>query len=273
MGWVEDKIAENISSAIGFIIVWILPLIIILGAILLAYRLKEQKNNLAKVVVGILMKIHKQDYQLANSAKKQYITLFGVKELTELLETYAATHYPENYESAKKYAGKKKLKKDHIKRQNQIDGLFQSFFPDTYQEGFTFEELSQFISYFEQFTKAQNGAYCGIGNRRATDKRWQKLFNKLNNLKIEYAYLFTDEELNNMIDDYIKNSKITVSVDIFFQLVQKLFQMGLMPTKYNESGIEDLNVAIKSYMNKLLKNIAIKITELENQHIANEEQS
>lgn len=272
MAWIEGKIAENLADVLGFFITWVLPFIIVFGAIWLGYRLKDLKiapsvsiDNLAKVTTDILNKIHEKDWKLKNPAVKQYLTLFSLKDFRELWDNYATIQNKDAYKSIKKELGGKKLKKDKIQRRSQIDNLQQRLSAIIKPEEWTLKDLTKLTSFLEQFPKTQNNAYQGIGKRRETDKRWQALFLSLNNLKIEHAQVFTDEELNQMLDEYLDTSKVAVTTSMFAELLEKYITIDIMPTEYLVSGIEDASIKIRNRMSELLEDISKKITELERQ--------
>jgi len=45
MGEIEGKIAENFQNILGFFIAWVLPIVVVFGAMYLGYRLKNPKSN------------------------------------------------------------------------------------------------------------------------------------------------------------------------------------------------------------------------------------
>ena len=228
---------------------------------------KPQTDNLGWIVVDILKKIHERDLKLKNAAKKQYLTLFNLNDFIELWDNYAITRGGgEIYESIKREFAEKELEKDKIQRRKQIDDLQERLNTIIEPKEWTLEEYIKLASFFENFPKTQNGVYRGIGRRRETDRKWQASFHSLNNLRLEHAQVFVNEELTQMIDEYFDNSKIAVTGRMIIELMETLVPRDVLSTQYLEMGIEDANIKISNRMTKLLEDISKKITEAERQH-------
>lgn len=250
--------------------------IAIVGVVLTVTAVVRHKRNgsteelltgsLGRVVIGILNEIHKRDLRLGDSAKKQYLALFGLKHLRELWANYGVTRNGQTYESIRKELGKKRLKGDSVKRRRQLDDLQRRVEPITSQEGWTLAEYVKLASFLEKFPKTQNSAYQGLGRRREMDKKWRALFVSLEKIRIDNAQTLADKELTRMIDEYLDTSKVTATCRMFVEVGETLIPNELFPTIYLESNVEDMNVKVSNRMTQLLDGICKRIMELERYH-------
>lgn len=244
---------------------WLLPLIGLVLTIVIIWQSRRTitpTDNLAKVVVSILKRIHKRDLKLKNSTKQQYLVLFGLKEFKEFWDNYAVAHSPETYELIKKEKRGEVLSNDMVQRRSQIDDLYVQLKPVAKQGGWTLDEATKLASYLDKYPKIQNKEYRSIGKRRAADRKWQALFLSLGNLKIEHAQVFKDRELNQMLSEYFDNSKVVVTLNMLIEILES-FNLSDLPTAYLESGIDDSTIKIGNHMTNLLGDIHNKIAELE----------
>ena len=163
----------------------------------------------------------------------------------------------------RKDAGKKKLKKDKAKKRRQIDDLFDKV-NQMIQVEWNLEKLLEFSNEMRKLPNEQNSKYEGIKARRGTDKKWNKLFDKLNNLKLQHSDIFADKELGKMVNDYIDYSFGLSSLCLAIDIYNKNVPIELQPTKYIDSGLYHPYVKLSNHMTQLLNIIANKIDDLQN---------
>lgn len=263
----------QISQGLARVLFWTSIAALLLGIIfiiiaLIRYKQKasqeqSQKGNLGDAVANILNKIHQRDLELQNSAKKQYLALFSLKDFKEVWDNYGITQNEEVYESIKVELGEEKLKEDKIQRRKQFDDLQRRLDPISKPGGL--KESVRLASFLEQFPKTQDDKYQGIGKRRETDKKCQTLFRLLNSLRLEHAQVFADKELAQMIDEYFDYSKVAANVIMWIALNEEFVPSDVVFTDYLVSGIEDSDMKISNRITGLIEDISRKTTELERQ--------
>lgn len=222
--------------------------------------IKEREIHL---IIGILENIHKLDLQLKDKCVKQYLALFNGKDFRELLNNLAHRQngYQEAFDNIRKDVRGKKLSKDEIKKQQQIDSLADKLITSPMlSKDWTLTEIVAFGNLLDQVPKEQNAKYKGIKELRKRGK-WNKYFNKLQKMKIEFADILADKDLRKMTDDYIDWSFGGSSLLIMVDLLNK-FASGLLPTEYVSSGAYAPYVIIENRMTRLLEDIINRIKEL-----------
>lgn len=226
---------------------------------------KGQPNlDISKYLIDTLKKIHSCDLLLKEKSVKQYLALFNGKDFRELLDNLAHRQkgYQEVFNNIKKDVGRKKLSKYNIKRHQQIDNLSDKLITSPMMmKGWSLTEIVEFCNLLDKLPEEQNAKYKGVRKLRTVDRQWNKCFKKLQDIKIEFAYILADDNLRKLIDDYIDASFAGSSLLILVDLLNK-FVPGLLPTTYISSGAYAPYETILSYMTSLLLDIDRRIDTL-----------
>lgn len=245
---------------------WVLLVIAIGSALYLSlrsYKSTTDKANKNLVIrerlIDILGSIEKRDLQLKDVAVRQYKALFSLEDFKAFCKcmTYTKKEHTELLKSVEKEIGRKKLKQDKIKRRRQIDDVSEKLSPIKEME-WTLEKATAYGNELDVFPKMQNSKYKGIKTRREKDKRWEKLFANLSNMKTE----FSNNELDKMINEYVNNSFVSSSICLHVELFNWYIAVDIQPTAYIDTGTYAPYVEIQNHMTRLREGINNKIREL-----------
>lgn len=260
-GWVSQPIAFGLL-AIAFI--WSL--------VTIGYWLKNKNkvyiswsihNTIPKILRNVLWDIHKQDLKLANKAKTQYIALFAPTDFRQLMEAFSGTNTlvsdKQQLAKLKKRLEGETLSGDQIEARNQIDNLGDKLKPILGE--IALERATEIGNMLGIFPCQRNKSYKGIAVRRTEDKKWGRLFNELQTIKIENADIFNNAETNQMVNDYLNWSFAGSSVILFSKLINLLMPLEIIPTEYITSGTYSPEIVIGNRMVRLLNKIEAKVKE------------
>lgn len=267
-GWVNHAVAYVLFGiafmwSIGTIIYWVKRRN--RGNIL---REKGETNlEISIHCTEILRELHKRTLKLKDQAVKQYYRLFDLMDFwtltNNLMNTMSKKEDKAVIAKAKKGAGKKKLSKKADKKRQQVDALFDSLRPIWDKEW----PLANYVAWsnqLESLPTIQNSKYEGISKRRDEDKQWRKLFNELDAIRLKFAGIFVDKDLDKMIRDYLDYSHVGASLCFLTDLYNKYVPPDLLPSEYTGSGASRPYVEVQSCMTRLLGKIMNKINELQN---------
>jgi hypothetical protein len=224
----------------------------------------KQYSDISNRLRCILEDLHKRHLQLKDKAVIQYLSLFSLVDLLELCQEIGNSidGYPSLYADMKKELGRKRLKKDKIKRRHQVNGVFDRLKPLLENEEWRLEKTVALGNELDSFPKIKNRNYEGIKTRREKDKRWKKLSNNLSKLQLDYPDIFTDKELEKKIVDYIDYSFSGSSICLFAELLNKYSSVDIQPSEYIESGVYFPAMTVDNRMTRLLTDIINKVESL-----------
>lgn len=217
-------------------------------------------------IQNILQKMHKRTLKLKDKAVAQYMKLFTLKDFREFTDTLIDMTSRENREllrDIKKDIGKKRLSKDRVKKRQQVDNLVERLKP-IWDKEWILGDVVAWSNMVDKLPKMQNEHYEGIISRRERDRQWKRLLDQLNNLKLEFADVFADEDLERMIADYLNSSLSYSSVSFMVILHNRFTKTEILPSVYIESGTSAPDTETETRMTKLLKDISNKIAGVKN---------
>lgn len=266
-GWINHSVAY---ALLGIAFVW--------SVCTITYWVKRRKTGMILTEKGgerleisrrcteTLSKLHERTLQLKDKAVGQYYRLFTPMDLCTLTNNLMNVVSKEEDKAViakvKKGAGKKKLSKKADKKHQQIEDLFDALRPVWDRE----RSLADFVAWSNEVDKLpneQNPKYEGINKRREKDKRWRKLFNELNSIKLKFADIFADKDLEKMINDYLDYSYLGATLCLVTDLFEKYFPADYLPAEYVDSGAYRPYVEVQAAMTRLLEKITNKINELQ----------
>ncbi|MDO8636150.1 MAG: hypothetical protein Q7R34_07905 [Dehalococcoidia bacterium] len=238
--------------------------LLVLGIVVWAVKSGSAEDELEQILRNILTKMHKRTLELKDKARIQYMVLFRVNDFIQVTNQIADTYMnsPEKKEELKtleKHYKGKRLRKDSIKQQVQIDGVYADIQP-LIENDWTLDKGIQFSNLLDGIPHRQNVRYEGIKALRSNDGRWNRLFIDLNKLKVEKEPILADKHLAKMIRDYMDSSYVLSSVCLFTDIVD-LFRIP-MPSAYISSGANNMRVEAENYMTKSMQDIINRVNAL-----------
>lgn len=262
-----------IMSAISFIV-----LTILLSYAFVLYkrqtiRQSEHKDlhlhkstNISKDIIDILSKMHKRTLYLEKKVAKQYRRIFSYSDYQNLwgnpaFKTILMPTQVEIIDNERKRTKRRKLSNDSIKSRKQVDDVFQHLEPITKME-WSLEKVVELGNLLDRLPNAQNAKYKGIIQRREKDRHWGRLFKRLNKIKVTYADIFTDKDLEKMVNDYIDWSFAGSTLLLTADISKAFIPVDIQPSAFIKSGASNPYITIENRMTQLLEDIANRINEL-----------
>ncbi|TRZ94396.1 MAG: hypothetical protein D4R82_03630 [Dehalococcoidia bacterium] len=254
----------SIQTWIPSIIIWGIAFIWAVISIIFWCRFKKREisniesiRNIPIETGNILQQIHKRLTELKDKAVDQYLASYQYKDFLELNEEIMDT-MGNNIDlgNIREDVKGKKLSKKKREKRLQIDNLFEQVNKVLPTE-WALDYLTTFVNKFNRLAVKPNRPYKGLDTLRNKDRKWKRLYNKLQNIKVELG----DNGLNKMIDEYIDWSYGGNGLSLITDIVRNIPSEDL-PTRYLESEAYGPVITIENKMTKLRTDITNRIKEL-----------
>jgi hypothetical protein len=255
---------SKILVGIGIVLMVLGIALFIIGILKTPTTAKD--SDISKCVTDILVKMHKRTLALEKKTLIQYLDLFNASDFHNLwnnpaFKTLLMPAHQGIIDNERKRTKGKKLRQDSIKRREQVDGVFEHLKPITDME-WTLEKVVALGNLLDKLPNEQNVKYKGIIQRREKDRHWNRLFKQLNKIKVTYANIFADRNLEKLINDYIDWSFAGSTLLFVADISNKSIPVDTQPSAFINSGASNPSVTIENRMTRLLEDIANKINEL-----------
>ena len=219
----------------------------------------ESERTTDSELANILADIHKRMLKLKDKAVKRYRSEHTGKEFLALhQELMVVMDKDSSLEGLQKDFKGKKLSKVQIRRRKQIDGLHEAT-KNIAPTDLSLNGLVRFIDTFNRLAQSPGKQYQALDILRGKDKKWNKLFGNLQDIKLEYS----DATLNMMVDDYIKWSYGCSGLILHTDLIRWYIPPQNLQSQYLGSAAYNPSIEVENKMTRLRGGIVSRVRELD----------